>query len=300
MPALSFVTTQIPIQAAISTYASRVLTTASPLDKVRLTRAAVKSWETSRTPGPTVTPPDRPSRPVLPKIIPPSEMPSVKRSNVPSNVYYLHSLAHVELNAIDLCFDTMLRFESVLPAKDRDEWFEDWLSIASDEARHFKYLHDRLLALGSFYGELPAHDIIWKSADVSKDSLRERLALGQLVAEARGLDAGPKLAERLIGSGDNDSAATVRQIADEEVRHVQLGVKWFLKECERVMTDPIRTFHDIALRLSNPGAFAQPFNEQRRRQAGLTPEWYMPVAEEMERQRKERTKSQSTAHELRS
>ncbi|CAN8061371.1 unnamed protein product [Agarophyton chilense] len=273
---------------SVSSYAFRVLTTAAPSDKVRLTQAANNSWEKLRNVGAIHIPPDRPSRPELPHIVPPSQIPSVKQSNAPANVYHLHSLAHVELNAIDLCFDTMLRFESEIPTKDRDEWFEDWLSIASDEARHFSYLQERLIALGSSYGALPAHDIIWKSANVSRGCLHERLALGQLVAEAKGLDAGPKLVERLVGLGDNNSAAIVRQIADEEIRHVQLGVKWFLKECDRLDIDSISTFHEIALRLANPGAFTKPFNEKRRREAGMTPEWYMPVAEEVERQRKER------------
>ncbi|KAI0564501.1 Ferritin-like protein [Gracilaria domingensis] len=272
----------------VSSYASRVLTAEAPMDKVRLTQAAVSCWEKMRASGPGSPPPNRPSRPKLPLIIPPSEIPGVKQSKAPANVYHLHSLAHVELNAIDLCFDTMLRFESGIPTKDRDDWFEDWLSIASDEARHFSYLHDRLISLGSFYGALPAHDIIWKSADVSRGCLHERLALGQLVAEAKGLDAGPKLVERLVGFGDNKSAAVVRQIADEEIRHVKLGVKWFLKECDRLQLDSIKTFHSIAIRLANPGAFARPFNEERRLEAGMTPEWYLPVAEEVERQRRER------------
>lgn len=203
-------------------------------------------------------------------------------------MYLLHSLAHVELNAIDLCFDTMVRFERSLPSSQLDEWFDDWLSIASDEARHFEMLHDRLVSLGYSYGCLPAHDIIWKSTDASKHVLRERLALGQLVAEAKGLDAGPKLATRLTGTGDNKSAIIVRQIADEEVRHVQIGVKWYLKECETAHVDPIETFHEIALRLSNPGAFSRPFDEERRKTAGMTPEWYLPVADEMQRQREQR------------
>eukprot|EP00178_Gracilaria_changii_P004430 TRINITY_DN1711_c0_g1_i1.p2 TRINITY_DN1711_c0_g1~~TRINITY_DN1711_c0_g1_i1.p2 ORF type:complete len:322 (+),score=33.94 TRINITY_DN1711_c0_g1_i1:65-1030(+) len=294
----------LPIQAmcqtttsckTVTSYAARVLTASDPLDKLHFTQAALDCWKTTRKCGATHTPPHRPSRPKLPQIVTPSQMPSAKQSNAPMNVYHLHSLAHVELNAIDLCFDTMLRFEPQILDHDREQWFEDWLSIASDEARHFSYLHHRLIALDSFYGALPAHDIIWKSADVSKHCLHERLALGQLVAEAKGLDAGPKLVQRLIGAADNESAAIVRQIADEEIRHVKLGVKWFHKECERLQIDSIKTFHQIALRLANPGAFTKPFNEQRRRQAGMTPEWYLPVAEELERQRRE-SKVSTEAH----
>ena len=41
--------------------------------------------------------------------------------------------------------------------------------------------------------------------------------------EARGLDAGPRLAEKLVGCGDNRSAAIVSRIALEEKAHVAVG-----------------------------------------------------------------------------
>lgn len=275
-------------------YAIRILTTAAPLDKVRLTQEAAKAWKTQRLIGETLTPPRRPARPAKPSIVTSGEMPSAKTCKAPTNVFYLHGLAHVELNAIDLCFDTMLRFaDDDLQSfpEGRDVWFDDWLSIASDEARHFAMLDGRLKALGSSYGDLPAHGVIWDGADASRDSRRARLAVGQLVAEARGLDAGPRLAQRLVGTGDSPSAGIVRVIADEEIRHVQLGVKWFLWECERTGTDAIKEFHNIALALANPGAFAPPFNEERRASAGLTPDWYLPVSQMM-REMKEKRKGQ--------
>lgn len=276
-------------------YAMRILTTAAPLDKVKLTHEAAKAWSTHRLVGEVLMPPRRPARPAKPTIVTSGKMPSVKTCNAPTNVFYLHGLAHVELNAIDLCFDTMLRFadDDLHSFPDgRDVWFDDWISIASDEARHFAMLDDRLKALGSSYGALPAHGAIWDGADASRESRRARLAIGQLVAEARGLDAGPRLAQRLVGTGDSSSAAVVRIIADEEIRHVQLGVKWFLWECERTDTDPIKEFHAIALTHANPGSFAPPFNEERRASAGLTPEWYLPVSQMM-REMKEKRKLQA-------
>ena len=41
--------------------------------------------------------------------------------------------------------------------------------------------------------------------------------------EAKGLDAGPRLAEKLVGCGDNRSAAIVSRIAAEEKAHVAVG-----------------------------------------------------------------------------
>lgn len=274
---------------SISHYARRILHSADPLDKVRLTRDVAAHWTENRHLGALVSPPDTPARPTLPKIVPPSEMPAAKDVDVSSNVYHVHSLAHIELNAIDLCFDTMLRFGDGLWG---EEWVADWISIAADEAKHFAWLEQRLRELGYFYGALPAHGIIWKGAEVSKVGRKERLAMGQLVAEARGLDAGPRLVGRLVGTGDKKSADVVRVIADEEIRHVQIGVKWFLRECEREGVEGAEEFRRIALCMSNPGAFAPPFEVERRRMAGLMPEWYLPVAEMMQEQIREKREGQ--------
>lgn len=268
-------------------YAVKVLTAPDPLEKVRLTNEAADFWRNgvSRTVGRPLGASDlpaQPARPAVPIIVGPREMPTardVASTGVSHPVYLLHSLAHVELNAIDLAWDTAIRF-----GQDMDErWFDDFLSIAVDEARHFGWLSARLESLGSYYGALPAHRIVWDAAEMSKGLRNERLAIGQLCQEARGLDAGPKLAERLVGLGDTYSAEVVRKIAEEEVTHVQIGVRWFVEECARMGKEEqaISVFHEIALRLSNPGAFAPPFNTERRRQAGLEPEWYMPVAREM-------------------
>lgn len=47
--------------------------------------------------------------------------------------------------------------------------------------------------------------------------------------EARGLDAGKRLAERLVGAGDARSASIVAAIAEEERAHVAVG------ECMNVL-----------------------------------------------------------------
>lgn len=287
--------------SGLAQYAQRVLTSADPSEKVRLTQEAAKAWTKNRIIGERQYPPTAPSRPSQPTIVKSGDMPTMKECKCPSNVYYLHGLAHVELNAIDLCFDTMLRFATGLEDEQEEEgggeggelsrWYDDWISIAADEARHFSWLEARLRALGSFYGALPAHGLIWEGAEVSKGSRRERVAVGQLVAEARGLDAGPRLASRLLGTGDKPSADIVHVIAEEEVRHVQIGVKWFLRECRRAQVDAIKEFHTIAIRAANPGAFIRPFNEERRAAAGLTPDWYLPVATMIEEMRAERRRS---------
>lgn len=270
---------------SFASFGRRVLESAEPSEKIRLTNAAAEAWRASRQVGGPLgqrAVPSSPARPALPRIVGSGEMPTAKTCGRPKVVFILGALAHVELNAIDLAWDTAIRFGEGMD----DAWFDDFLSIAVDESRHFGWLSERLEDLGSFYGDLPAHRIVWDAADLSKTSRRERLAVGQLCQEARGLDAGPKLSERLKGMGDMESAAIVAKIAQEEVAHVSIGVRHFIDECERDSTvgrqDAVSIFHEIALRLSNPGAFSPPFNTERRKEAGLDEEWYLPVAEEMQ------------------
>ena len=54
--------------------------------------------------------PDAPSRPARPALVPAREVPALKQSPLPVNAHVLHNLAHIELNAIDLAWDTLMRF----------------------------------------------------------------------------------------------------------------------------------------------------------------------------------------------
>lgn len=145
--------------------------------------------------------------------------------------------------------------------------------------RHFGWLHDRLLELGSSYGALPVHDLIFRAAASTRVQLIERLAIGQLVQEARGLDAAPRVAERLNSWVDRKSSEIVSQIGEEEVDHVRMGMKWYLYLCDKSnIEDPVAHFHKIALERGNYGAFSPPFNQAQRQRAGLAPDWYLPVS----------------------
>lgn len=66
--------------------------------------------------------------------------------------------------------------------------------------------------------------------------LAGRLAVVPMSQEARGLDAGPRLAEKLVGCGDNRSAAIVSRIAAEEKAHVAVGKKFYFLCASSVST----------------------------------------------------------------
>ena len=43
-------------------------------------------------------------------------------------------------------------------------FFDGWMQVAFEEAKHFRMVRDRLRELGADYGDLPAHDGLWQAA----------------------------------------------------------------------------------------------------------------------------------------
>ena len=137
----------------------------------------------------------------------------------------------------------MLRFDGLPSA-----YYQDWLSVARDEARHFRMLAGRLEELGAAYGDLPAHNGLWEMAEKTAADPLERMALVPRVLEARGLDVTPGMIERLLDAGDTDTVAHLRVILAEEERHVEIGSRWFAYLCRQRQLDPVPTFQALLAR----------------------------------------------------
>lgn len=195
------------------------------------------------------------------------------------NVFILHSLAHIEYNAVQSYLDTIARFAiGTDGTKVPTALFEDCLGVAADEAKHFGWLSTRLQELGSRYGALPAHDGLWRDAIATKDCLASRLVVLPLVAESRALDSEDRLVSKLRSVGDPQSADMVGRICKEEVAHVAMGVRWFRWLCERDgVTDPGARFQELA-RKHVRAPLPRPLNDEARQRAGLPMDWYLPLA----------------------
>lgn len=256
-----------------------VLSCTDPMEKARLARATVARWRNGvyagqiGTCGPDL--PDTPGRPARPELLAPREMPRRSAGGEKGRFALLHSLAHIELNAIDLAFDIVARFGlDGLP----EEFIDDWLSVGDDEARHFMMIEGRLTALGGNYGDLPAHAGLWEAAEKTKTNLLARLALVPMVLEARGLDVTPTMITRLQSAGDEASASAIEIIYRDEQEHVRTGVKWFSILVDQVGGNPTDTFHNM-VKTYFKGALKPPFNHVARNNAGLFSIFYEPLAE---------------------
>ncbi|KAF9918173.1 hypothetical protein BX616_010045 [Lobosporangium transversale] len=191
-------------------------------------------------------PPEKPLRPDTLEFVRPGFGVKVgKAGSLSSRIAILHALANVEQWAIDTALDNMARFGyytqatagTALKGQIEDEeqqefvmpnrFFDDFVQMACDEAKHFKWLNERLECQGAHYGDLPVHASIWDSCTDTARSALARMAVVHMTIESRGLDVNPATIARFGRSGDEESAKMLQKIHEDEVTHVQIGHRWF-------------------------------------------------------------------------
>lgn len=261
--------------------AVEVLTTADGRAKTALSHAHAATWRAARAAGAPLTigratPPDHPARPEAPALLDPREVPRRRPGSAQGRAAMLHAVAHIELNAVDLHWDIIARFADVpMPMG----FYDDWVKAADEESKHFNLLCDCLEAQGSHYGAMPAHAGMWRAASDTATDFMGRLAVVPMVLEARGLDVTPGMIALFEKANDAQTLAALNVIYAEEVSHVAYGSKWFHFLCGRHDLDPKDVFHTLVRRYFH-GLLKPPFNEEKRAEAGLPPDFYWPLTEE--------------------
>ncbi|KUJ80953.1 hypothetical protein AVO45_07000 [Ruegeria marisrubri] len=263
--------------------ATEVLTTGDGRAKTALSRKYAAEWFASRNgEAPeieigTANPPMHPARPDKPELLSPRDVPKRRPGSEAGRIALLHAVAHIELNAVDLHWDIVARFGHVpMPVG----FYDDWVKCAEEESRHFEMICDCLESMGSHYGALPAHAGMWRAAEDTAEDLMGRLAVVPMVLEARGLDVTPGMIEIFRKAGAQKAVESLEVIYAEEVGHVAYGSKWFHFLCGRENADPKDVFHQLVRKYFH-GALKPPFNEEKRAEAGLPPDFYWPLAEDM-------------------
>ncbi|MEM1004705.1 MAG: ferritin-like domain-containing protein [Pseudomonadota bacterium] len=263
--------------------ATEVLTTANGRDKTDLSKRHAAAWFAARNGQAdkievgTATPPLTPARPERPELLSPRDVPRRRPGTEAGRLALLHAVAHIELNAVDLHWDIIARFGHVpMPIG----FYDDWVKCAEEESRHFELVCACLEAMGSHYGALPAHAGMWRAAEDTAEDLMGRLAVVPMVLEARGLDVTPGMIDIFRKAKDDRAIAALEVIYAEEVGHVAYGSKWFHFLCGRENADPKDVFHDLVRRYFH-GVLKPPFNEEKRAEAGLPPDFYWPLTEDL-------------------
>lgn len=206
---------------------------------------------------------DLPGRPPRPVLVATNALPQRGFGKPKLRAALFHALAHIEFNAVDLAWDAVYRFRG-LPR----DFYDDWVSVAVDEAAHFRLLRECLHRLDTDYGDLAAHNGLWEMAVKTADNLAARMALVPRVLEARSLDVTPMIAQRLRSVGDHEGAAVIARIEHDELAHVQAGSRWFRFACERDGLDADAHFLQLVERFMP--RLRGPFNQDARRAAGFS------------------------------
>ncbi len=260
--------------------AVEVLTTADGREKTALSRRHAQTWFAARAAGQDIAvgkgaPPLQPARPDRPELLDPRDVPRRRPGSPQGRLAILHAVAHIELNAVDLHWDIIARFGHVpMPIG----FYDDWVKSADEESKHFNLICDCLDAHDSHYGALPAHAGMWRAAEDTAQDLLGRLAVVPMVLEARGLDVTPGMIDIFTKAGETRAVEAMQVIYAEEVHHVAYGSKWFHFLCGRHDLDPKEVFHDLVRRYFH-GPLKPPFNEEKRAEAGLPPDFYWPLSD---------------------
>jgi uncharacterized ferritin-like protein (DUF455 family) len=205
-----------------------------------------------------------PGTPDKPELVSPL---SVKRRSMitpEGRAILIHALAHIEFNAINLALDAIWRFAD-MPR----EYYADWLQVADEEALHFSLLAGHLQDQGYVYGDFPAHNSLWEMAAKTQHDVLARIALVPRTMEARGLDATPKVRDKLAQAGDKTATAILDIILRDEIGHVAIGNRWYGWLCEQRGLEPVATYARFAAEYQAP-VMRGPFNLEARRAAGFS------------------------------
>ncbi len=264
-----------------------VLNTANATEKAEKSRAHALLWRDGgiHSIGRADTIEDRPARPEKPKLLAAQKMPRRRKAgSKASKTALLHAIAHIELNAIDLAWDIMARFAHISDENTHNDFtlprafYDDWVKVADDEAKHFLMLNNRLADFDAEYGDLPAHDGLWDASMKTAHDLPARLAIVPMVLEARGLDVTPNMIVMMRKQEDHKTADMLQIIHDDEITHVRAGTVWFESWCAYHGKDT-ETYWQTLVKTYFDGRLKRPFNHPSREDAGMIRDWYEPLAD---------------------
>ena len=207
-----------------------------------------------------------PGAPLTPQIVAPRLVEKRSTSSEQGKLIFVHALAHIEFSAINLALDIIWRFKD-LP----DQFYSDWLQIAYEEHLHFNLLNDYLKKFDLSYGSFNAHNSLWEMADRTRHDLIHRLALIPRTMEARGLDVTPPIIEKFKQQKDDDIAAILQIIFEEEIRHVSIGNIWYRWACKAQKLAPHETYKNL-LKTYDIELNYEKLNKEARYKAGFLKE----------------------------
>jgi uncharacterized ferritin-like protein (DUF455 family) len=175
----------------------------------------------------------------------------------------LHYFANHELLAVELMALCLLKFP------DAPKTFRRAIArTLIEEQEHVRLYHARMQSCGVEFGEIPVGDYFWRVTAPMTDP-SQFVARMSLTFEQANLDYSGFYGEVFRRVGDDETAALMQRVYEDEIRHVRLGLHWF----NRWRNPGESLFASYAAALDRPlsptRARGIGFNRQGREAAGL-------------------------------
>lgn len=178
---------------------------------------------TDEDPGPALeTLPERPGRPRgLELDAGPSRRFPKRFEDPDARGMALHFFANHELLAMELMGLMLLRFPHAPPA------FRAGVArTIAEEQAHLRLYRDRMQALGVGFGDVAVNGYFWRTMRDAKDPL-EFVVQMALTFEQANLDYCVHYRDLFAAAGDEESAALLDAVYEDEIGHVKHGLTWF-------------------------------------------------------------------------
>lgn len=256
-------------QPSIFKCAEECIKSCNPAEKITLSYETEAAWQDKKLSLEKVSPVltfEDPGRPDKPELVAPRELNRRKITSKEGHAALIHSICHIEFNAINLAWDAVYRFQDM-----PEGFYDDWIKVAKEEAYHYELLSQHLNSLGYGYGDFSAHNGLWESALITAFDPMVRMALVPRVLEARGLDVTPGIVNKLKGIGDQQAVDILAIVHRDEIGHVEIGTRWFRYLCAQRGLNSEQIFKELIEKYMK-GTLRGPFDHDVRKQAGFTEE----------------------------
>ena len=188
-----------------------------------------------------------------------------------------HIMANHELQALEVMAMVILAFPDA-PA----EFRQGLGTIMQDEQRHTRMHVQRADELGITFGDLPVNGHIWTKA-MEYSTVLEYVCGLPLVFEGGNLDYTAEFEQYFVAAGDRRSAAIMRAIHRDEIRHVRFGMNWLRRLKPSHIDDFTAWEQNLHWPIRPSKARGTLFLEEPRREAGMTEDFIDRLREWSER-----------------
>ncbi len=183
--------------------------------------------------------------------------------DLPKRAIAHHVMANHELQALEVMAMVLLAFPDA-----PKEFRMGMATIMFDEQRHTRMHAQRCEELGLTFGDLPVNSWIWNKAMEYQTTL-EYVAGLPLVFEGANLDHTVEFERYFVDAGDRRSAAIMRAIHKDEIRHVEFGLNWLRRFKPEDQSDWDAWTGALHWPIRPSKARGDLFQRDARRQAGL-------------------------------